>query len=112
MKLKVITVSTNANSFGLRSMILLADNGQGYQALTNDLNLRPAGTVMEINPAHTTEELAIKSHLIRCGYECIQRLPDANQGVVNLTFQEFPPLPPKGTSRKRLATTLKIRRRR
>lgn len=101
LRLKVLTVSKNTNSFGLKSMILLADNAQGYQALTNEINLRPAGTFLNVDTSNTTEELAIRSHLIRCGYECITRLPDVPFVVARQAFDAFPPLETKKITRKR-----------
>lgn len=111
LRLKVLTVSTNANSFGLKSMILLADNGQGYQALSNEINLRPTGTVMDVDDINTTPELAIVSHLVRCGYECVTRLSqDAPQDAINTVFKCFTPLPPRGKMLRKTRETIQRRR--
>lgn len=72
MRLKVIAVSSNHNSFGLRSMILISDNGQGWQALANDLNVKAKGTVFEI-----PEDQSVSTFLCLQSFECTRRLdPD------------------------------------
>lgn len=48
MKLKVVSVSSNHNSFGLRGMILISDNGQGWEAAANDLNVKAKGDVVNV----------------------------------------------------------------
>jgi len=48
VKLKVVALSSNRNSFGLRNMIMIGDNGQGWQAAANDLNLKPRNTVLTV----------------------------------------------------------------
>lgn len=42
-KLKVIAVSSNVNSFGLREMVLLSEQNEYYKASANALNLRKVG---------------------------------------------------------------------
>lgn len=48
VQLKVVAVSSNHNSFGLRNMILIGDNGEGWQAAANDLNVKPKDTILRI----------------------------------------------------------------
>ena len=67
MKLKVVNVSNNANAFGLRSHIFVAEDGQGYTALANDINFQLVGTVIECGDAPLTA--------LTCrGFECPERL--------------------------------------
>lgn len=39
----VASVSENTNSFGLRGMVLVADNGEAWEVAANDLNLKAKG---------------------------------------------------------------------
>jgi len=48
VQLKVVAVSSNHNSFGLRNMILIGDNGQGWQAAANDLNVKPRNAILTV----------------------------------------------------------------
>jgi hypothetical protein len=57
-KLKVVAVSTNRNSFGLRRMVMIGDNGQGWGASANDLNLHKEGEVIEVSADDIGMELA------------------------------------------------------
>mgnify|MGYP007013281602 CR=1 FL=1 len=68
VRLKVVTVSVNHNSFGLKNMIMISDHGQGWQAAANDLNLRKEGTILEV-----PEDMDISTFLTRQGFEIPQR---------------------------------------
>jgi hypothetical protein len=77
-RLKVACVSTNTNSFGLRGSIFVSDDGRGYEAAANDLNLKPEGAVTTV-PAGVT----VENHLTALGYELPRRLdPDPPPGAV------------------------------
>lgn len=45
---KVVTVSSNTNSFGLKQCIMVAKNGTAYKACANSLNIPKAGDVVSI----------------------------------------------------------------
>jgi len=45
---KVAAVSTNRNSFGLRGVVLVAEDGQAYEVGANDLHLPQQGEVLEV----------------------------------------------------------------
>ena len=47
-KLKVVAVSTNQNSFGLRNMVMIGDAGTGWSAAANDLSVKPKDTVLAV----------------------------------------------------------------
>jgi RecG-like helicase len=71
-QLKVVAVSTNHNSFGLRNMIFIGDNGEGWQAAANDLNVRSKGDVLRI-----PDDGDIGLHLAGFNFEIPSRLnPD------------------------------------
>ena len=69
---KVVAVSENANNFGLRSMILIARDGEAWKAAANDLNLSKKGETLEVF-GHDFSLL---------GFEIPERLPDAPPDVV------------------------------
>lgn len=46
----VCAISSNGNSFGLRSVWLVADNGQVILAMSNTLNLPKVGQVLNLTP--------------------------------------------------------------
>ena len=48
MQLKVVAVSKNRNGFGLKGMILMSRTGYTFTAAANDINIKPAGTVLEV----------------------------------------------------------------
>jgi hypothetical protein len=48
---RVATVSSNANSFGLRSLILIAQDGEGWKAAANTVNLKLKGETINV-PLH------------------------------------------------------------
>ena len=43
IKFKVVAVSTNTNSFGLRQMIMVSRDGHTYKACFNSLNVKERG---------------------------------------------------------------------
>jgi hypothetical protein len=76
MKLKVISVSANMNSFGLVQMVLVGDNGQGWKALANAINAKPKDTIINVSGD-------VGNALSKCGFECPQRLhPDVPDDVM------------------------------
>ena len=85
MKLKVVAVSSNTNSFGLRQMLLFSEDGKAYKACANSLNFRSKGFVLELptnDPSMTTED-----HLVRMSFELVERLhPDPPKKIVAVEF--------------------------
>lgn len=45
---KVASVSSNYNAFGLKGIIVLARDGEAYEAAANDLNVKPKGAVVRV----------------------------------------------------------------
>lgn len=69
MKLTVIAVSKNTNSFGLKSIILLSASGEGLELLKSS-DLPEAGSNIEIDYVNGKPQLP-KFH----SYECPRQLP-------------------------------------
>ena len=49
---KVVTVSSNTNSFGLYGMILIARDGECWEVAANSINVKPKGTVLTVQGDH------------------------------------------------------------
>lgn len=77
VQLKVIAVSSNHNSFGLRNMVMIGDNGQGWQAAANDLNVKPKDTILRI-----PEGQDIPTFLTLQSFEIPSELPAPNAAVM------------------------------
>ena len=74
---KVAAVSSNRNSFGLRSMVVVAQDGEAYRLLSNDLNLKREGGILSV------EQSDGRWGFTSLGYEVPERLqPDASADVV------------------------------
>jgi len=77
IQLKVIAVSSNHNSFGLRNMIFISNNGQGWQAAANDLNLKKKDTVLTV-----PEGQDIPTFLTLQSFEIPQQLESPSAAVM------------------------------
>jgi hypothetical protein len=84
---KVVAISSNRNSFGLRGMVLMAKNGVVYQVGTNDLNAKSVGDEVHV-PCNWDGVDAdgipqIEHHFHQFGWEIPERLPDAPDNVID-----------------------------
>ena len=74
---KVAAVSTNRNSFGLRSMVVVAQDGEAYRLLSNDINLKREGGVLSVDQSDGSWDFS------SLGYEVPERLqPDPSADLV------------------------------
>ena len=48
MELRVVAVSTNHNSFGLRAVVFVARDGQAFEVAADDLHLPRVGDVLAV----------------------------------------------------------------
>ena len=72
IQLRVLAVSTNHNAFGVRNMILIGDNGKGWQAAANDLNVKKTGDVIVVpDTGNVTEHLARMQFEIPSELSCV-----------------------------------------
>ena len=94
MRYKVAAMSSNTNSFGLRSVILVSPECQGWQVLSNDLNLPERGTEFVVNipsvkflkAKGTTADEYVASCWTGKGWERPERLPDCPIVVARAVF--------------------------
>lgn len=81
MKLKVAAVSSNRNGFGLRSVVLISETGEGWRALSNDLYLPAEGEIVETGDLDVATALCLKN------WECPERkFPDPPADVVAIVW--------------------------
>ena len=74
---KVAAVSSNRNSFGLRSMVVVARDGEAYRVLSNDLHIKREGDALLV------EQRDGRWNFGALGYEVPERLqPNASADVV------------------------------
>jgi hypothetical protein len=93
---KVISVSRNYNAFGLRGMVLIGDNGQGWEVAANDINIKAVGDIL-CGPDRGDAGMYFTS----LGFEIPRRLrPDPPAAVVEELFAE--PAEPQAARCRRL----------
>jgi len=73
---KVAALSSNLNSFGLRGMVVVADDGEAWEVGGNSLNVRPRGAVVSVPMVRR------KPNFSKLGYEIPRKLPKAPPEVV------------------------------
>ncbi len=81
-RLKVVAVSTNANSFGLKQMVMIGNNKKGYEACANAINLLQQGDVIVVPDNQDPID-----RFIELGFELGRELsPPPSDALVNETF--------------------------
>jgi hypothetical protein len=73
---KVASVSSNANSFGLRGMILMAQDGEAWEVGANALNVKQKGAIVAVEIVNDQPAWAT------LGYEIPRELGKAPAKVV------------------------------
>lgn len=89
VRLRVVAVSSNHNGFGLRNMVMIGDNRQGWRALANDLRVKKKGDTITVLPNEDGRitDGVILNHLTAMGLEDPYRLqPDPSADVVRDAF--------------------------
>jgi hypothetical protein len=83
---KVAAVSDNANSFGLKGMILMNKDGVVYQVGANSLYVKQAGDEIVVpcdwNECDDEGLPMVNWHFYSLGFEIPERFPDAPKNVV------------------------------
>lgn len=81
IRLKVVAVSKNTNSFGLRGMVIVGDNGKGYEAAANELNVKKEGVEFEI-----ASHIDPLDHFVTLGFELGRELNAPPKVLVEKLF--------------------------
>ena len=81
---KVIAVSSNTNSFGLKQCVLVARNGLAYKACANSLNIPKKGDIVTIPYIAGDEGLNDATlNFAAKSFEIPERIIDAPQDVID-----------------------------
>lgn len=83
IKIAVLAKSVNCNSFGLRGHILIADNGEAWEAAANSINELPVEKVVQ----STADDVA--TALVRLGFEIPRQLTDPRPSDLERFFPEI-----------------------
>jgi hypothetical protein len=75
---KVAALSSNLNSFGLRNHVLIAEDGEAWQAAASHTNVRAKGEI--VRAVLDRNDVPDFSYL---GFEIPSKLPNAPRNVVN-----------------------------
>jgi len=79
-KFKVAAVSSNANSFGLRGMVVVARDGEAWELAANSLNVKSAGE--SVIAKITLDDDKNRTGIQWGTYELPRQLPSAPKAVV------------------------------
>ena len=83
--LKVIAVSANQNAFGLQNMVMIGDNGEGWRAAGNAVNIAAVGDVFKV-PAGEDIGMTLAAR----GFETPSKLqPDPSARLVRDVWPYF-----------------------
>lgn len=85
-KFRVIAVSDNTNSFGLRQVIMIARSGAAYKACKTDRFCPKKGD--EVNIPVNVLGLHKSYNFAAAGYELPEPLPNAPKDLVNEIFKD------------------------
>lgn len=84
---KVVTVSQNTNSFGLRGFIAVARDGQAFEAAANYLNVPKKGDLLFL-PARIKDDGSIKVDFASGRWEIPQERKPAPQEVADQIWRD------------------------
>lgn len=89
MKFKVAAISDNRNGFGLRSMIVIAENGETWKVLASSVHEKPVGYIIDVHclDVHPNGEPVWARH----HFECPEKLPNAPAKVIAEVWNETVP---------------------
>jgi hypothetical protein len=80
---KVVAVSKNTNSFGLRSVIMIAKSGKAFEVLCNSMNAPEQGKFLTLNLTEEGELDSIKEIGL---YEVPQKLSPPPKALLEEIF--------------------------
>ena len=83
---KVLAVSKNTNSFGLKNCIMVSKRGICYSGCANYLNVPKQDTNIEVPVSLVNNGLA-KFDFVSLGFELVERLEDCPEDVIREVFR-------------------------
>jgi len=86
---KVIAVSTNTNSFGLHNVVMVARDGESWQAGANYLNVPKEGAIVTLTFRNTADGFGLRKYPdFPFSCEIPERKEDANKLLLKEFFPE------------------------
>ena len=80
LEFKVVAVSENTNSFGLKQMVMVGRKGEAFKACFNSLNVKKQGDI--IHGIVTLNDDAKIKRAEFTGGELVERVEDAPEDVI------------------------------
>jgi hypothetical protein len=75
---KVVAISSNTNSFGLRAVILMAEDGEAYRICCSDINLPKVGRgITQVKKVELESGKVLDTSFMGIFYEIPEQLPSA-----------------------------------
>lgn len=84
---KVVAVSSNSNSFGLRQIVLVAKSGVAFKACASYMNLPKKDSTVNV-PVLVKNEIVVGYDLAALGYELPERMDNCPAPVLAEIFPE------------------------
>ena len=81
-KFKVVAVSNNTNSFGLRQCVMIAKDGTAYKACANSINVPKQNEVIDIRVILNKKGEVLDYDFTGRSFEIPERIEDAPKEVV------------------------------
>ena len=81
LEFKVVAVSENTNSFGLKQMVMVGRKGEAYKGCFNYLNVKKQGEIIRGIVTLDNDTAEIK-HCEFTGGELVERIENAPEDVV------------------------------
>jgi len=85
---KVVGLSDNTNSFGLRGVIFVAKDGEAWQAGANSINCPEKGDTIKLIYREVSEGVLSKYPDFPAGFEIPERKPDPPAALLKEFFPE------------------------
>jgi hypothetical protein len=85
---KVVAISNNTNSFGLKQMVLVAKSGTAYKACASYFNLPEKDSFVEV-PINVKDGVITGYNFTLLGYEIPEKMEDCPREVLVEIFPEL-----------------------
>lgn len=82
---RVAAVTSNANSFGLKQMVLLAQDGTAYKVCANSLHLKQKGEDITVQ----FDEAEGDYNFTSLGFEIPEEMPKAPKHIMDAVIEEI-----------------------
>ena len=84
----MVALSSNTNSFGLRGVVMVAKDGEAWEAAANYINVPKKDDIIKLVFTETSEGVLSKYPQFPSGFEIPARKPDAPAEMLKQFFPE------------------------